>query len=120
MTYTANHKNLASYVRYNRPKRNSIVKKVGILRIFGALFDAMHESRRRQAEREIAKFVALRGGPITDDFEREMVHRHSSGERALYILARGDFGVALEAVKCPEQASLYVASKSASVLDRDA
>ena len=29
MTYTANHKNLASYVRYNPPKRNSIVKKVG-------------------------------------------------------------------------------------------
>jgi hypothetical protein len=76
MTYTANHKNLASYVRYNPPKRNSIVKKVGILRrIFGALFDAMHESRRRQAEREIAKFVALRGGPITDDFEREMTRR---------------------------------------------
>ena len=121
MTYAANQKNLVSYVSYSPPQRNAIVKKVGILwRIFGAVLDAMHESRRRQAEREIAKFVALRGGPITDDFEREMVHRHSSGERALYILARGDFGVALEAVKCPEQASLYVASKSASVLDRDA
>ena len=76
MTYTANHKNLASYVSYNPPKRNAIVKKVGILRrIFDAIFDAMHESRRRQAEREIAKFVALRGGPITDDFEREMTRR---------------------------------------------
>ncbi len=75
MTYTANHKNLASYVPYNPPKRNAIVKKVGILRIFDAILDAMHESRRRQAEREIAKLVALRGGPITDDFEREMARR---------------------------------------------
>ena len=76
MTYAANQKNLVSYVRYSPPQRNAIVKKVGILwRIFGAVLDAMHESRRRQAEREIAKFVALRGGPITDDFEREMTRR---------------------------------------------
>ena len=76
MTYTANHKNPVSYVSYNPPKRNAIVKKVGILRrIFDAILDAMHESRRRQAAREIAKFVALRGGPITDDFEREMTRR---------------------------------------------
>jgi hypothetical protein len=30
MTYTANQKNLASYVSYNPPQRNAIVKKVGI------------------------------------------------------------------------------------------
>jgi hypothetical protein len=76
VTYAANHKNLASYVSYNAPKRNAIAKKFGILRrIFGAILDAMHESRRRQAEREIANFVALRGGRITDDLEREMTRR---------------------------------------------
>jgi hypothetical protein len=76
MTYAANHKNLASYVSYNAPKRNVIAKKFGILRrIFGAILDAMHESRRRQAEREIANFVARRGGRITDDLEREMMRR---------------------------------------------
>ncbi len=76
MTYTANHKNLASYVSYNPTKRSATVKTVGILRrIFGALFDAMHELRRRQAEREIANFVARRGGRITDDLEREMTRR---------------------------------------------
>ena len=76
MTYAANHKNLASYVSYNAPKRNTIEKKFGILwRIFGAILDAMHESRRRQAEREIANFVARRGGRITDDLEREMARR---------------------------------------------
>ena len=76
MTYAANHKNLASYVSCNAPTRNVIAKKFGILRrIFGAILDAMHESRRRQAEREIANFVALRGGRITDDLEREMTRR---------------------------------------------
>lgn len=65
MTYAANQKNLASYVSYNAPKRNAIAKKFGILRrIFGAILDAMHESRRRQAEREIANFIDLVGAEI--------------------------------------------------------
>ena len=76
MTYTANHKNLASYVSYNPTKRSATVKAIGILRrIFGAMLDAMHESRRRQAEREIANFVARQGGRLTDDLEREMTRR---------------------------------------------
>ena len=74
--YTANHKNLASYVDYNPPKRNAIVNGVGILRrVFAALLKAMDESRQRQVEREIAKYVALRGGRITDDLEREITRR---------------------------------------------
>ena len=72
MTYAANQKTLAPYVSYNPPKRNAIVKKVGILR---RIFDAMHRSRRRQAEREIANFVARRGGRMTDGLEREMARR---------------------------------------------
>jgi hypothetical protein len=76
MTYAANQKNLVSYVSYSPPQRNAIVKKVGILwRIFGVVLDAMHESRRMQAEREIANFVALRGARMTDDLEREMTRR---------------------------------------------
>src|SRR5262249_47277784 len=66
VTYTANHKNLTSYVGYNPPKRNAIVNGVGILRrVFAALLQAAYDSRQRQVEREIAKFVALRGGRIT-------------------------------------------------------
>ncbi len=53
-----------------------IVNRIGILGcIFGAILDAMYESRQRQAEREIARFVALRGGRMTDELEREMVRR---------------------------------------------
>ena len=76
MTHAANHQNLASYVSYNPPKRNATEKKVGNLRrFFGAILDAMHETRRRQAEREIANFVAWRGGPMSDDLERDMTRR---------------------------------------------
>jgi hypothetical protein len=76
MTYTAHHKNLASYVGCEPPRRNAAVNGIGILRrAFGALFEAIHESRRRQTERDIANFVALRGGRMTDDLEREITRR---------------------------------------------
>ncbi len=76
MTYTANQKTLGSYTGYNPPKRSAIVNGISILqRIFGAILDAMYESRQRQAEREIARFVALRGGRMTDEFEREIARR---------------------------------------------
>jgi hypothetical protein len=75
MTYTSSHKNLASLAGYHPPKRN-VVNGVGMLgRVFGALFEALHESRRRDTEREIANYVALRGGRITDDLEREITRR---------------------------------------------
>src|SRR5262249_48852244 len=42
IAYTANHKNLASYVGYNPPKHNAIVNGVSILRrVFVALLKAM-------------------------------------------------------------------------------
>jgi hypothetical protein len=77
MTYTADHKNLTSYAGYGPPRRKAVVNGVGILRrVFGALIDAMYESRRRQTERDIANYVASRGGGrMTDDLEREITHR---------------------------------------------
>jgi hypothetical protein len=72
MSHTANHRDLAAYVG-DPPRRKS---RVGILRrVFGALLKAMEESRQKQTEQEIANFVALRGGPLTDDLEREMMRR---------------------------------------------
>ena len=76
MTHTANHENLASCVGYDPPRRNAVVNGVGVLqRFFQAIFDAMYELRRRQTERDIANYVALRGGRITDDLEREITRR---------------------------------------------
>lgn len=75
MSYTAHHKNLAAYVG-DPPKRNVAVNRGGILRrTFGAFLDAMEKSRQKQTEREIANFVASRGGRLTDDLEREMMRR---------------------------------------------
>ena len=71
MSYTANHRHLAAYV--DDPPRRS---RVGILRrVFEALLTAMEESRQKQTERELSNYVALRGGPLTDDLEREMMRR---------------------------------------------
>jgi hypothetical protein len=76
MTHTANHENLASCVDYDRPRRNAIVNGVSTLRrVFGAFLESMHESRLKQTEREIANYVALRGGRITDDLERKITCR---------------------------------------------
>jgi hypothetical protein len=47
-------------------------KGAGVLR---RLFDAIAESRQKRADREIAGFIARRGGRITDDLEREMTQR---------------------------------------------
>jgi len=75
MTDTAIHKNLTGYVGDAPAKRNTVVRGIGILRlIFDAVLNAMYESCRTQAEREIANFVARRGGRVTDEFEREMAH----------------------------------------------
>ena len=76
MSYTANYRNLAAYIGYDPPKRNVAVNGDGILRrAVGALLNGMEESRQKQTEQEIANFVALRGGPLTDDLEREMMRR---------------------------------------------
>jgi len=76
MTDAANHKNLTDYVGYDSAKRNTVVRRIGVLRlIFDSVLNAMYESCRAQAEREIANFVARRGGRMTDEFEREMA-RH--------------------------------------------
>lgn len=43
--------------------------------LFARFLNAMRESRTRAAEREIARFLATRGGRITDDAEREIERR---------------------------------------------
>jgi hypothetical protein len=75
MSYTAHHKNLAAYVG-DPPRRNVAVNGIGILRrAFGALLNAMEESRQKQTEREIAKYVSSRGGRLSDELEREIERR---------------------------------------------
>lgn len=49
----------------------------GLLR---RLWNALHESRERAAEREIERFVESSGGRLTDDIERRIAQRLIGGD----------------------------------------
>ena len=44
----------------------------GLLRRF---YDAVMDSRRRHAEREVVRFLGRTGGRLTDDIERQITER---------------------------------------------
>jgi hypothetical protein len=44
------------------------------------IYDLIVESQKRRADREIARYLAARG-PLTDEVEREIMRRLSSGTR---------------------------------------
>ena len=71
----ASHCNHADFVA--APARTAPVPRKGLLR---RMFDAVTESRRRHAERDIARYLASTGGRITDDIERRITERISTGE----------------------------------------
>jgi hypothetical protein len=47
----------------------------GFGRVIAEIVSAIWEARRRRTEREIAEFIARRGGRITDEVEREIGRR---------------------------------------------
>lgn len=49
--------------------------------IWRSVLDAMMASRQRQADREIARYLHLHGGKITDETEREIERRFLHGSR---------------------------------------
>ena len=58
------------------PKGRGVVAMIiGALRRIG---DAVLDSRQRQADREITRFLAGSGGRLTDDIERRMMRQLSS------------------------------------------
>ena len=52
-----------------RPRRNA----------FQRIVDAVGESNRRKAEREIARYIARNGGQLTDRLEHDIARRFGSG-----------------------------------------
>ena len=71
MTYAAHHSDFA-FGGNASTTSNGNQSKVGVLR---RIFDAMFEWRQKQAERQVAAFIAGRGGRFTDELEREMMRR---------------------------------------------
>jgi hypothetical protein len=75
MTYAAHHQDFAHCAVHEVPAaRGAVGKKPGILQ---RIVDAVRNSRQRQADREIAAFIARSGGRLTDDIERRMMQRIS-------------------------------------------
>jgi hypothetical protein len=72
MTYAAHARDSVACAGHALPRRDAASAKPGILR---RIFDAIGESRQRQTEREVARFIARRGGRITDEVEREIGRR---------------------------------------------
>jgi hypothetical protein len=74
MAYAAHYRDLVPCFRDNAAttRRDAVASKVGILR---RIFDAIIESRQKQADRDIARFLARSGGRLTDDMERQMTQR---------------------------------------------
>lgn len=88
MSYTAHHKDFSSFPREAPSKREAFPKGARILR---RIFDAFMQSRQRDVDRQIARFLAARsGGTLTDDLEREVSHRLSTSNWRLNESAYGD------------------------------
>ena len=67
--------------RLPMPRHNAITAAAGVLRrVLAALLDAMEQARQRQAERTIARYAAVQGGLMTDEFEREITRRLSTAD----------------------------------------
>ncbi len=73
MSYAAHRKDFGSLVSHKAPpKSEPAVKKPGILR---RIFDAFMESRQREVDRQVSRFLAARSSKtLTDDLEREISH----------------------------------------------
>jgi hypothetical protein len=77
MIYAAHHRNFVPYFPYQTfTGGNAVTNKAGVLR---RIFDAIFESRQKQADRDIARFLARSGGRLTDDIEREITQRLLTG-----------------------------------------
>ena len=76
MSYSAHHKDFAPYVSTpNRRDDRNPPAKTGFWR---RLSNAVGNSRKRRAEREIAGFIQGRGGHLTDELERDLMRHMTS------------------------------------------
>jgi hypothetical protein len=57
-------------------RSNAVANKAGVLR---RIFEAIFESRHKQTNQDMARFLARSGGRLTDDIERVMTQRLLTG-----------------------------------------
>jgi hypothetical protein len=77
MTYASPHRDFVRYFDDKASTRgNAVANKAGVLR---RIFEAIFESRQKQTDQDIARFLARSGGRLTDDIERVMTQRLLTG-----------------------------------------
>jgi hypothetical protein len=77
MSHEAHYRDFVPYFGDKASTRsNAVANEAGVLR---RIFDAIIEPRQKQADRDIARFLARSGGRLTDDMEREMTQRLLTG-----------------------------------------
>jgi hypothetical protein len=76
MSYSAHRKDFGSFVAETPSKSVTTPKKTGVLR---RVLNAMMGARQREANRQIARFLAARSAlTLTDGLEREISQRLST------------------------------------------
>ena len=86
MSYAAHRSDFGSL--FSQPEGAAVPKKAGILR---RIFDAFMETRQRDVDRQIARFLAGRSGEtLTDELEREISHRLSTSNWSVNASPYGD------------------------------
>jgi hypothetical protein len=76
MSYATHRRDSGSFVSTTPGKDEALRRRAGILR---RIFDAFMESRQRDVDRQIARFLAARSArTLTDDLEREISQRLST------------------------------------------
>ena len=77
MTYAAHHGEILPSCNDKPAARSGRAKRRGIWR---RIFDAVYESRRRHADREVAAFIERSGGRMTDNIEFQISQRLMTGD----------------------------------------
>jgi hypothetical protein len=68
---------LSRYVPFAPEVPETALRRPARRGVFARILDAMMTARERQAEREIARFLELRGGKFTDETDR-LISNHLS------------------------------------------
>ena len=74
MTYAAHNKDFAPYITETDAAKE-VAKTADKPGLWRRLLDSMIESRQRQVDRQIARYLAQQGGRLTDEGEREITRQ---------------------------------------------
>jgi hypothetical protein len=78
MTYAVHHEEILRSCNHNpAAARTAVAHRGGIWR---RIFNAVYESRRRHADREVAAFIERSGGRMTDNIEFQISQRLMTGD----------------------------------------